>query len=436
MSIYYTSGESLDVPYNISGEAIENTDNPQLYSYDGDIIWTLNEEGLRLNAISNLSRWLDEQGTYFRGNYMYAKERYRMDTWSWVDGATAIGCAQVAYSWMLMWQYTKDSKYLTEARQLIAGLIAGRTNDGGYQMYVYNEEASYQTDKYTGGNSEVPLNLFRIAEIDTVNADDYIREALVSTDYLISMQQSDGSWRTSVNEAPKGAMFTSQAIGAIATGYKYTTRKEAYRQSILNGLNYIYTQLLSDGRIRATSEPDLWSEKWRPPTSDQSIVIRGLAIVELEMDGVIDTAPIHSFRQQLLPYLNSCIGDEGSVRNGLGTSTLLNDIYGITDHVYTTAFAIEGYHFSSVADNSSEEIAIRDGIIKFCTTNLYHSKRPATNGVIRGAYNVRDNNWDTSVLYQDDSNEGGADQIYVGWVMGPILSWLLRKQMEIENSNS
>lgn len=176
--------------------------------------------------------------------------------------------------------------------------------------------------------------------------------------------------------------------------------------------------------VMTTASSEEW---WRPPTSDQAIVIRGLAIAEYYLPNDEYVSSWRTLRQTLLSYLNQCIGSEGAVRNGLGTSGLPNDYYGLTDHVYTTSWAIEAYYYSALVDNSQTEINISKGIVDFCKGNLYFNVGNVnTNGTIRGAYNVQDGNWDTSALVQDGANEGGADMIYVGWVMAPICTWMIK----------
>lgn len=423
MAVYNINGQQLDTIYELSGDGLDVA-----YSINSEIVFQ-SSQSQYFEQIRYLKDWLINKATYISGDNTYVKERYRMDTSKWVNGATAIACAQAMFAYAKLYQYTENDDYLSLVRNLYGGIHDGRKSDGGFEMYVYYPGGGGQSDKYTGGNSEVPINLFRVAEIDTNYSAQYIQEGLLSTDYLLTTQNTDGSWRTSVNEAAKSSMFTAQAIAAIAMGYQYTQNKNAYLSAIQNGFDFISTRLLSDGRIKSTFEESIGtgygSEEWRPPTSDQAIVIRGLAIVELYMADYMNVSDITAFRHLLLPYLNNCIGSEGSIRNGLGTSSLPNDIFGITDHVYTTSWAIEAYYYSSLIDNSASEMDISDGIIEFCAGNLYFSNSPNTNGTIRGAYNVRDGNWDTSVLYQDASNEGGADQIYVGWAMAPILSWTL-----------
>lgn len=424
MSVYDVNAIELEVIYNVLGANVDFG-----YNCAGDIVYRFSNEKY-FQQIQHLKNWLLTKATYTIDANTYVKERYRMDTSQWVNGATAIACAQAMLTYATLWEYTGDNSYLTLARELYSGLHDGRKNDGGFEMYVYHPGGGGQNDKYTGGNSETPINLFRVADIDTEYSTYYIQEGLLSTEYLLTTQNNDGSWRTSVKEAAKSSMFTAQAIAAIAMGYSYTTNKAAYKAAIENGFAFISTRLLPDGRIKTTVEESVEtgyaSEFWRPPTSDQAIVIRGLAIVELHMKDYMDVSSITAFRQSLMSYLDDCIGTEGSVRNGLGTSSLANDIYGITDHVYTTSWAVEAYYFSSLMDNSNSELAISKRIIDFCSGNLYFSNNLNSNGTIRGAYNVQDDNWDTSALQQDASNEGGADQIYVGWVMAPILTWMLK----------
>lgn len=421
MAVFDIKKELLSVLYSTKKESLLSA-----YDVNKNVVF---EPQKYATAMRFMKNWLVNQATYTANDMTYVKERYRMEQFAWVNGATAIACAQVMLTYCTIWKYTNNTSFLNLARNLLTSLEAGRKEDGGYEMYIYNT-GQQQDDKYTGGNSEVAINMFRTAEIDTDYSQRYITQGLLSAEYLISKQQSDGSWKTSVKEPAKSSMFTAQAIAAIAMGYKHTSEKDKFLDAILKGFNFISTRRLSDGRIKTTIEEvedaglSVKSEFWRPPTSDQSIVIRGLAIVELCLSGYTDTTTIKSFRLSLMDYLNQCIGDEGSVRNGLGNTSLANDIYGITDHIYTTSWAIEAYYYSGVSDGNDAERAISVGIVDFCSGNLWFSNFVETNGTLRGAYNVKDHNWDTSALIQDQANEGGADQIYVGWVMSPILTWM------------
>ena len=424
MAVYDANGNVLNAVYDANGTALSRA-----YDASGNIIYqkqTINiPTGDYSEQIGYLSEWLINLATYTANDNTYCKERYRMDTSAWVDGATAIAMGEIALTYLQLWKYYRNESYRTTARNIVSALEAGRRSSNGFSMYVYGGSDNTQ---YTGGNSEVPLMLFRCAEIDTDYASTYITSALKSTDFLLGIQNSDGSWRTSSGNQAKTAMFTAQAVGALASGYRYATgsRKSLYRTAVEKGIEYIQTQLMADGRIKTSHDNGSSEEWWRPPTSDQAIVIRGLAIAEYYLPNNVNVSAWKTLRQTLLSYLNQCIGSEGAVRNGLGNSGLPNDYYGLTDHIYTTSWAIEAYYYSALVDDSQSEINISKGIVDFCKGNLYFNVgNENTNGTIRGAYNVQDGNWDTSALVQDSANEGGADMIYVGWVMSPICTWMI-----------
>lgn len=423
MAVYDANGITLNAVYDANGTALNRA-----YDASGNIIYqkqTINiPTGDYAEQIGYLSDWLINLATYTANGSTYCKERYRMDRNVWVDGATAIAMGEIAVTYLQLWKYYKDESYRTIARNIVSALEAGRRSSNGFSMYVYGGSDDTQ---YTGGNSEVPLMLFRCAEIDSDYASTYIASALKSTNFLVGIQNSDGSWRTSSTNQAKTAMFTAQAVGALASGYRYAgPKKSLYRTAIEKGIAYIQTQLMSDGRIKTSHDNGSSEEWWRPPTSDQAIVIRGLAIAEYYLPNNTNVSAWKTLRQTLLSYLNQCIGLEGAVRNGLGNSGLPNDYYGLTDHIYTTSWAIEAYYYSALVDDSQTEINISKGIVDFCKGNLYFNVgNENINGTIRGAYNVQDGNWDTSALVQDGANEGGADMIYVGWVMSPILTWMV-----------
>lgn len=423
MAVYDGNGNVLNAIYDASGIALNRA-----YDASGDIIYqkqTINiPTGDYSEQIGHLSDWLINLATYTANDNTYCKERYRMDRNAWVDGATAIAMGEIAVTYLQLWKYYNDESYRTTARNIVSALEAGRRSSNGFSMYVYGGSDNTQ---YTGGNSEVPLMLFRCAEIDSDYAPTYIASALTSTDFLLGIQNSDGSWRTSSANSAKTAMFTAQAIGALASGYRYAgSKKSLYRTAVEKGIAYIQTQLMSDGRIKTSHDNGSREEWWRPPTSDQAIVIRGLAIAEYYLPNNANVSEWKTLRRTLLSYLNQCIGPEGAVRNGLGNSGLPNDYYGLTDHIYTTSWAIEAYYYSALVDDLQSEINISKGIVDFCKGNLYFDvDNVNTNGTLRGAYNVQNGNWDTSALVQDGANEGGADMIYVGWVMSPILTWMI-----------
>lgn len=431
MSIYGYIGSIISDCYDADGILLDVA-----YDKDGTIVHTKDTADFPdcSSEITHLLNWCENKATYTGDGNTYVRERYRMDTSAWVNGATAIACAQAIYAYLRVWEYTNDNTYRDMARSLLDGLIAGRKSDGGYEMYVYN--AGGDNNKYTGGNSETPLNLFRAAEIDTEYASEYITEALVSCEWLLSIQNNDGSWRTASNDQTKSAMFTAQAVGAIAMGYTYADNadKASYLSAVQNGISFIQTQLLPDNRIKTCREVNSTTEYWRPPTSDQAITVRGLAIAEYYLSDVTDVSGWTTLRHRLLIYLNRCIGTEGSIRNGLETTTLPNDYYGLTDHVYVTSWAIEAYYYSYLADDAVGYETISKNIVKFCKGNLYYGEDSNTYGTIRGAYNVQDDNWDTSALIQDAINEGGSEMIYVGWVMFPILAWMIKYSMESGNN--
>lgn len=415
MSIYGISGTRLTRAYGLNSELF------QAYDITGDRVFPDNKYAYQ---IDNLENWLVNLATYTANGTTYVKERYRMDIWAWSSGATAMACAQAALTYLYLWKYRNDATFLTTARNLVSGLEAGRNQNGGFPMFIYGGS---DTHVYTGGNSEVPISLFRMAEIDTDYALTYVENGLRSTDFLLSIQNQNGSWRTVDNDNTQTALFTAQAVMALSMGYQYTTNKNGYRAAIENGISFIQTQLLPDGRIKTCREANPGTEYWRPPTSDQSIVIRGLAAAEYYLSDNANVQNWRSLRETLLVYLNDCIGVEGAVRNGLGTTSLPNDFYGLTDHVYTTSWAIEAYYYCGLVDEDQTEMGISKGIVDFCSGNLYFNVGNVnTNGTIRGAYNIQDDNWDTSALTQDAGNEGGAEMIYVGWVMAPILAWMIR----------
>ena len=66
-----------------------------------------------------------------------------------------------------------------------------------------------------------------------------------------------------------------------------------------------------------------------------------------------------------------------------------------------------------------------DGLIRFCNGNLWHSSDANADGVFRGAFNLKDGNWDSSSLVLNSGKEGGSSMVYTGWANAPIASLLM-----------
>lgn len=402
-----------------------------IYRHDGTLLGALIDPvGNIPTAIREMFTWLDNQGviTPSNGN-AYAMERYLLNTKTWDIGCTAYGCSQVMYTYGLMWKYTGDDKWLAKARKLYGGLRDGIHSNDRYTMFIYNSDSS-DTVEYTGGNSETPIHLFRMAELDTEMAQNYIDLGLRSTDKWIEMQNSDGSYYCSSDDTDKLPGYTSQVMAALAMAYQYTDKKTQYLTAIQNAFAFIQTQKLADGRMKCGADLGFGHEGWRGPSSEHCMTIRHIGITEKYMSTYMDVSSMTTFRQSILPYMIKCIGPEGMVRNGIETTSIANDKYGFIDHVYTTAMAIEAMNYCYEIDHDITYKNMRDKALSFCAATLYYSNDKNANAILRGAYNIKYGTWETDELKQNSRNEGGADTTYTGWIMGPIISWMIKEEMD------
>ena len=343
------------------------------------------------------------------------KERYKMNSKSWQTIYRPDCNMETALAFLKVWKYTNDDDYLQLSRDIYDSIIKLRNSDNSFPF-----ANTLDTHVYTNDNSEVPIFLFRMAEIDTERANMYRQSALLSTDFLITLQNADGSWRVVDNDLHKVPMFVAHAVSALSTAYKYTDKKEQYKTAIENGLDWIINgNIFDNGRVKICYEVNKGTEYWRPPSSDQAIVIRGFALAEL----YVDSSKKDGWKQNRIKMLNwfdQLLDSSGAIKNGLGENLNGADLAGLTDHVYTTAFGIEAYYWSYLVDNNVDYLNKAKLITEFCSNNLYYSDDINANGVIRGAYNIQDDNWDTSKLILNGGQEGGSNMVYTGWANAPL----------------
>jgi hypothetical protein len=65
--------------------------------------------------------------------------------------------------------------------------------------------------------------------------------------------------------------------------------------------------------------------------------------------------------------------------------------------------------------------------VSFVQSNIYYSDDANANGVLRGGYNLKDRNWDTSEALLDSSQQGGGDMVYTGWTNAPLAAMLFER---------
>lgn len=330
---------------------------------------------------------------------------------------------ETAYAMLKAWQSTEDESYLIRSREYANWVISTQFEDGSFPFTV-SPDGSKSSTKWVNDNSEVAIFFFRMAEIDTDRAEIYRGIAIATTDYLLTKQIQTGAFP--LISAPKhSAMFTAHAVSALSYSYRFVSNKQVYKAAIEKAIDWIIaSNIMAGGRIKTTHELASGEEVWRPPSSDQSLVVRALAHAEYFVVDSTKSNFWRSYRNVFLRWLTPLIHENGAMRNGYGDNITHADIYHITDHVYTTAFAIEAYLYSYLNGGNQEHLDNALLIASFASDNLYFSNNPNTNGVLRGAYDLIDNNWDTSEVQQNHAVEGGGEMIYSGWTNAPIAALL------------
>lgn len=342
------------------------------------------------------------------------RERYSLTTMAWISRYRTDCTTEAAYVFLKAWKHTGDKKYLTIARNLFEGICNLQHDNGSFPYHTGSSIA------YTNDNSEVAIFLLRMAEVDTENANQYREKALNITDWLVSIQNTDGSWQRSSADSNPTACFTAHAVSAISMAYKFTNNRGAYKNAVEKGLAYISTKIRSSGRITLMGG----NEAQRPPSSDQSICVRGFAHAELFIDDLADRETWAANRKTLTAWLEQCVTAEGAVQNGLGTGANGADTVNVTDYVYTLPFAVEAFYFSALVDGNVDCLKTAMQIVRFAQGNIYYSSIDNANGVLRGAFNITNRNWDTSDAVLDSGEQGGGNMIYTGWTNAPMAAHL------------
>jgi hypothetical protein len=351
------------------------------------------------------------------------RERYSLTNMAWISRYRTDCTTEAAYAFLKAWKHTGDKKYLTLARKLFDGICNLQHADGSFPYHTGSSIA------YTNDNSEVAIFLLRMAEVDIENASAYRQKALDITDWLVSIQNTDGSWQRSSADSNPTACFTAHAVSAISTAYKFTNNRDAYKNAVEKGLAYISTKIRSSGRITLMGG----NEAQRPPSSDQSICVRGFAHAELYIDNLADRETWVANRKTLTAWLEQCVTEEGAVQNGLGTGANGADTVNVTDYVYTLPFTVEAFYYSALVDGCMDYLKTAMQIVRFTQGNIYYSSIGNANGVLRGAFNITNRNWDTSDAVLDSGEQGGGNMIYTGWTNAPIAAHFFNFSGVVDN---
>ena len=340
----------------------------------------------------------------------FVRERLRVSDRTWFEVYRTDCNAESAYAFLLAWKHTGKQEYLQIARELYAGVKALQQEDGSVRR---------RTDSnlcYVSGCSKVAVNLFRMAEVDTEFATEYRETAIKVTDWLITIQNSDGGFPRNTALDSYTACFTAHAVSAFSMAYRYTARQSVYLEAINKAVAFIVSKVRSDNMITLMGK----SEAQRPPSSDQGIVIRGLAHAELYVPDQELATTCRSTRMRLLSWFVPLLTDEGALCNGYGTGANGADVATITDYVYSVPFSVEAFYYSAIVDGDKANLANAQKLVRFSQGNVYYSEHAELNGVLRGAFELENRNWDTSAAAIDYDEQGGGNMVYTGWTNAPM----------------
>ena len=363
------------------------------------------------------------------------RERYKLSTATWVTKIRPDCNAESVYAFLLAWQATGDAAYLTKSRAIWDAFKGLQGADGSWPFSDGTMDG-WDLAHWANDNSEVCIFLLRAAALDATNAAAYRSAALATADWLVSIQGPSGGWRACEPAPYTAAWSGAHACTALATAYPHASgaQQTTYLSAIASGLAYVWSKVGFDGRIVLAYEVQGSEERWRPPSSEQSICIRGFATCERAFPAHPDAATWKAKRQALHGWLDPLIHPSGAVRNGYGIGVTNADLYHLTDNVYTTAFAIEAYRLSAEVDGNANYAAIAHGIAAWAAGNVYYSATPDANGCLRGAYDLTAGNWDTSEIPQNGNEEGGGDMAYSGWSAAPVAALLF--EMGVDGPSS
>lgn len=355
------------------------------------------------------------------------RERYNLELDVWLDVVRPDCNAEGVLAFLRAWQITGESGYLTKSRAIWDGFKHLQEAAGPWPMFE-GTSGGFQSTHWANDNSETAIFLLRAADADPVNASAYREAALKTLDWFVTQQDVSGAWRA-CEEAPYLAPWSGAHVcTALSTAYPHGSpaQQSAYLSAITSGLAYIGANVRPDGRILLGYEVHGAEERWRPPSSEQSICVRALAICERVFPTHPDVATWRTKRYALLGWLDPLIDSSGAIRNGYGVGVTAGDVAHITDHVYTTAFAAEAYLLSGQVDGNPTYTSNGRGILRFAAGNIWHSStNPDEDGCLRGAYDLTAQDFNTSEVSQNGSEEGGGNMAYTGWSAAPVAALLL-----------
>lgn len=376
-----------------------------------------------IEAALDLVGWLD-RSTMPTGP-VALRERYKLSTKVWNPALRPDGNIEAVYTYLLAWQHTGNAAYLTKSRAIWDAMAPLQYADGSWPFS--NLVGDWPESRWANDNSEVAIFLLRAALIDTDRAATYRAAALDTLAYLLTTQHTLKFFRTNMPMMQYlAAWSTAHVVTALSLAYPLAGASQAAYVTAINlALEAVISQIQPDGRIRTGYEAQGTEESWRPPSSEQSICIRALAAAELAFPESPNVTTWRNARQDMLGWLVPLVHPSGAIRNGYGVGVTFADVYHVTDHVYTTAFAVEAFRMSYALDGVTAYRDIADGILAFAAGNIWHDATdPDADGCLRGAYDLTAQNFDTSEIPQNGAEEGGGDMAYTGWSAAPVAALL------------
>lgn len=360
-------------------------------------------------------------------NGAVVRERYKLADVAWGPDIRPDCNAEAVHAFLCAYQATGNAAYLTRSRAIWDGFKGLQRTSLYAGSWPYSNLIS---TNWTNADSEVAIFLCRAALLDPVNAAVYVAAARATVGWMLPRQDvTTHMWPAASYLTYQGPMFTAQAVAALAMVYSTAPSNAAtILTAIETGLTALTTKIGTDGRIQAANETAGAGaeESWRPPSSDQAVAIRAYAMAAHYCPTSTHVAAWNAARQTLLGWMNQLIHSTGAVCNGLGSTALDADVAYITDHVYTTSLAMEGYYYSYLVDQTSTLMTTVTRIARFAAGNVWYDPTyPDAYGVLRGAYNLRDSNFDTSIVVQDGGEEGGGNMAYTGWSAAPVAAMML-----------
>ena len=379
----------------------------------------------RTSAALDLIGWL-HQATIPGGHAV--RERIHVPNLAWNTSLRSDCNTETMYAMLRAWHATGDITHLDKSRNIWTHIQAiGLQEEDG--SWLFNDSGvDWGLMHWANDASEDAIYLLRAADLepDPGRAAAYRAAALATTDWFLTIQDSSGGWRACENVPYLSPLMAAQPCAALARAYPLAPDQPAYLAAIEAGLAFVTARTGFDHRVQTSFEVHGSEERWRPPSSDQAVCVRAYAMAARFCPDSTQVDTWNAARHELLTWLTPLIHESGAIRNGYGAGVTDADVAHITDHVYTTAFAVEAYRQSFRVDNDPAQARIADGILDFAAGNLwYDPAHPDVDGCLRGAYDLTAQDFNTDEIPQNGGEEGGGNMAYTGWTAAPLAGLLL-----------